>query len=189
VAARRVSAGTRDLGRLKVAWHAGLEELPAAGRGFLGGRVAARLGCHRTGGSCLAWCLPRCHDLSPCPEASVCPAGPAPHPNSWPQCLGEPGLPGLCWNGWERSPPSSFSSSPGNAASAACRVLPPALSRAIGVEQPRGAAKGTGSVGARRAQTPFPGPGWGTRGGAAFLQASPAPAAWPCFGAPHPYAR
>lgn len=68
------------------------------------------------------------------------------HPNSWPQCLREPELLGLCWYGWEQSPPSS-SSSPGSAASAASRVLPAALSRAIGVEQPRGAAKGSGSAG------------------------------------------
>lgn len=37
VVARTVSAGTRDLGRVKAAWHAGLEELPATGGGMLGG--------------------------------------------------------------------------------------------------------------------------------------------------------
>lgn len=55
---------------------------------------------------------------------------------------------GLCWYGWELNLPSS--SLPGSAASAACWVLPLALSRAIGVEQPHSAAKGTGSVGAHR---------------------------------------
>lgn len=86
--------------------------------------------------------FPLCHD-----PLSILHGSP---PGPWLQCLREPGLQGLCWYGWERSPPSS-SSSPGSAASAACRVLPSSLSRAIGVEQPRGAAKGTGSSGAHRA--------------------------------------
>lgn len=104
-----------------------------AGGGMLGGQVVDWLGCPCT--ECLgqlpSWdqCLPHCCDLSPCPETSVHPAGlPIPPKNSWHQCLREPRLPGLCWYGWERSPPSSSSSSPGSTASTTRWVLPPALS-------------------------------------------------------------
>lgn len=97
--------------------------------GMLGVRVTAWPGCPRTECCCLGQlplqdqCLPRCRDLSLCPETSV---HPSPQKNSWQQHLREPRLPGLCWHGWERSPPSS--SSPGSAASTTCWVLPLALS-------------------------------------------------------------
>lgn len=104
-----------------------------AGGGMLEGWVMAQLGCPHTAYCCLGQLplqdqfLPHYHDLSPCPETSVHPAGlPIPPKNSWHQHLREPRLPGLCWYGWERSPPSS--SSPGSAASTAHWVLPLALS-------------------------------------------------------------